>query len=82
MPKFKKGDLVKISNDADSKVSPIFWVRDGMDKHKGKHAIVVDYWKHWRGFYVYILNIDNGRYYWDEVWLEKSFVKDDFILEE
>lgn len=82
MPKFNKGDLVKIASDADSRVSPVWWVSGDMDKHKGKYAIVVDRWKHWRGIYVYTLNIDGCRYYWEESWLEKSFVKDDFILEE
>lgn len=82
MPKFHKGDLVKISNDADGKKSYIFWARGSMDKYKGSHAIVVDYWLHWRGFYVYTLNIDRGNYYWAEDWLEKSYAKDDFILEE
>lgn len=81
MPKFNKGDLVKISRDADSIKSLIYWA-SAMDKYKGSHAIVIDYWYHWRGFYVYTLNIDRGNYYWAEEWLEKSFAKDDFILEE
>lgn len=82
MPKFNKGDFVKISKDAGSKLSYIRWASPYMDKYRGKHAIVVDYWYHWRGFYVYTLNIDKCSYYWVEDWLEKSFAKDDFILEE
>ena len=82
MPTFKKGDLVKVSNDAGSKHSPICWASWTMDKYKGKHAIVTGHWYHWKGFYVYNLNIDRGSHYWVEDWLEKSFAKDDFILEE
>lgn len=81
MPKFNKGDLVKISNDAGSKTSPIYWASEYMDKYRGKLAIVVGYYYHWRGFYVYTLNIDRGIHYWTADWLEKSFAKDDFILE-
>lgn len=82
MPSFNKGDFVKITNDAGSKPSPIYWASPDMDKYRGKYAIVVDYWYHWRGFYVYTLNIDRSSHYWVEDWLEKSFAKDDFILEE
>lgn len=82
MPKFNKGDLVKISSDAGSKPSPIYWASTYMSKYRGKYAIVTGHWYHWRGFYIYNLNIDRGNYYWVADWLEKSFVKDDFILEE
>ena len=82
MPKFNQGDLVKVSKDAGSKPSNLYWASDYMDKYRGKHAIVNSYWYHWRGFYIYTLSIDNGTHYWVEDWLEKSFVKDDFILEE
>jgi hypothetical protein len=81
MPKFKVGDIVKIVGKKDTEVCYRYFSRE-MWKYVGKYAIVTYASRDWRGNYVYIVSADRGCYYWDESWLEETFTKNDFILEE